>query len=171
MKSVICAAPQAIGSPTDFSSQRMRPLCWRTASTIRSVGCRSRKPRQPLTEFLLEAITLSTSMPSCPTALLGLTLGMSFHRSSGVADAGEVLPLNTGTRLDMEHCKFGLGEQRDLQGVHEGDFAGLAKIRRVKNGFYFDCLKQVGLAHNPVFFLLVAGSGATGFCLPEKPTR
>ncbi len=48
----------------------------------------------------------------------------------------------------MEHRKFGPGYQRDLQGVHEGDFAGLGKIGRMKNGFYFDCLKRVGLTHN-----------------------
>ena len=45
-----------------------------------------------------------------------------------IADAGEVLPFGTGTRLDMEHCKFGSSHQCDLQRVHEGDFAGLGKI-------------------------------------------
>ena len=106
-----------------------------------------------------------------PDRALETALGDEFPSLERVADAGEVLPLNTGTRLDMEHRKFGLGDQRDLQGVHEGDFAGLGKIRGMKNGFYFDCLKRVGLTHNPMFFLLVAGSDATGFCLPEKPTR
>src|SRR6266480_3842775 len=94
-----------------------------------------------------------------PDRALGTALGDEFPSLERVADAGEVLPLNTGTRLDMEHRKFGPGYQCDLQGVHEGDFAGLGKIRRMKNGFYFDCLKRLGLTHNPVFFLLVAGSG------------
>jgi hypothetical protein len=52
----------------------------------------------------------------------------------------------------MEHCKFGPDHQCDLQGVREGDFAGLRKVRRMKNGFQSDCVKQVGLTHNHVPF-------------------
>jgi hypothetical protein len=48
----------------------------------------------------------------------------------------------------MEHRKFGLGYQRDLQSVREGNFAGLAEIRGMKNGFYFPCFKNVRRTHN-----------------------
>ena len=50
---------------------------------------------------------------------------MSFHRSSVSRMPGEVPPLNTGTRLDMEHRKFGPGYQRDLQARARRRFAGL----------------------------------------------
>jgi hypothetical protein len=63
-----------------------------------------------------------------PDSALGTALGDELPSLEHVAYAGEV-PLNTGTRLDMEHRKFGPSHQRDLQGVHEGDFAGVRKIR------------------------------------------
>jgi len=47
----------------------------------------------------------------------------------------------------MQNCEFAFGDQCDLQGMHECDFTGLGKIRRVKNGFYFDCGKEAALTH------------------------
>jgi hypothetical protein len=59
-------------------------------------------------------ITFSTSTPSCATVLLGLPWDEppSLER---VADTGKILPVDAGTCLDMEHCKFGAGHQCDLR--------------------------------------------------------
>jgi hypothetical protein len=66
------------------------------------------------------------------TKLSNLAFGTAFRDESPAlkrfSDAGEVLPFGAPTRLDMEHGKFGSGRQCDLQGVHEGDFAGRGKI-------------------------------------------
>src|SRR6201987_3314972 len=75
-----------------------------------------------------------------------------------IAHAGEVLPFGAGIRLDMKHCESGPGHQCDLQGVREGNFAGLGKIRRMKNGLYLDFLGQVGVTHNlDSFRVLISG--------------
>src|SRR5690348_13023181 len=47
----------------------------------------------------------------------------------------------------MEHCKFCLGHESDLQGVREGHLAGLGEIRRVKNGLDSQPSEQVALTH------------------------
>jgi CheY-like chemotaxis protein len=51
---------------------------------------------EPFTGSLLDKITFSTSIPSCPTALLGLPFGRSFQRSSVSRTAGKSCQLALG---------------------------------------------------------------------------
>jgi hypothetical protein len=77
-------------------------------------GMRFQKTKTGFHGSLLDAITFSTSTPSCATALLGLPWDEppSLER---VADTGKILPVDAGTCLDIEHCKFGAGHQCDLR--------------------------------------------------------
>jgi hypothetical protein len=60
-------------------------------------GMRFQKTKTGFHGSLLDAITFSTSTPSC------------------AADTGKILPVDAGTCLDIEHCKFGAGHQCDLR--------------------------------------------------------
>ena len=151
MKRVICPAARAIGFPTDFSSQRKGPSC-----------CSNRKHDQILGMLFQKAktgfhriITRRDDFVDFDTEPSNRTLWTSAVDNvpplKHVADAGEILPFGTGTRSDVEHCKVGLGHQCDLQGMREGDFAGLGKIGRMKNRLYFS---QVVLTHSPCSFCI-----------------
>src|SRR5215467_6580142 len=78
-------------------------------------------------------VNVDTELPDCASRTALWDEPPSLER---VADAGEVLPFDTRARLDMEHCEFGSGHECDLQGMREGHFAGLRKIRRMKNGLH-----------------------------------
>jgi hypothetical protein len=52
----------------------------------------------------------------------------------------------------MEHCKFGSGNQCDLQSVRKGDFAGRGKIGWMKNRFKFNAVRYPGLNHELASF-------------------
>ena len=88
-------------------------------------------------------MTFWTAMPSPVTALLALSGAMRPHRSSVLRTPGKSLQsaVQCGSTCSIVRGRF--GNQRDPQRMHEGDLAGLGKIRGMKDRLDAGCAHGV----------------------------